>query len=286
MTAGWSYHTAFLRNRGLVTEWEQWQLRHSRVAIAGMGGVGGTDLITLARLGAGRFTIADPGRFEVVNTNRQYGATAGNVGRLKVEVMAEAVRQINPEANVRVMAEAIGEDNVDAFLKDATLFIDAMDVFAMRARRLAFRRAATDGLYGITGGPLGFGAAWLVFDPNGMSFDRYFDLRDEMESVDQFIAFAVGVAPRATYRAYLNLDYVDLRQGTGPSSICGCEIAAAAVGVQAVKILLWKGTVRPAPWYHQFDPWTNRFFCRYLWGGNRHPLQRVKRWLLKKRLSM
>ena len=47
------YHTAFSRNIGWLTQAEQEQLRHTRIAIAGMGGVGGIHLITLARLGVG-----------------------------------------------------------------------------------------------------------------------------------------------------------------------------------------------------------------------------------------
>lgn len=53
------YHRAFSRNIGWITEHEQSTLRDKRVAIAGMGGVGGFHLLTLARLGIGKFNIAD-----------------------------------------------------------------------------------------------------------------------------------------------------------------------------------------------------------------------------------
>ncbi|MBV8093455.1 MAG: ThiF family adenylyltransferase, partial [Acetobacteraceae bacterium] len=59
MAPRFSYHLAFDRNIGWVTEWEQEALRFKRVAIAGMGGVGGIHLLTLARLGVGAFNIAD-----------------------------------------------------------------------------------------------------------------------------------------------------------------------------------------------------------------------------------
>jgi len=58
MTA-FDYKQAFSRNIGWVTADEQEKLRHKKVAIAGMGGVGGSHLIVLARLGIGRFHIAD-----------------------------------------------------------------------------------------------------------------------------------------------------------------------------------------------------------------------------------
>ena len=73
--AEFSYDEAFSRNLGWVTELEQQTLRRKCVAIAGMGGVGGAYLLTLTRLGVGGFHIADLDRFEIVNFNRQAGAT-------------------------------------------------------------------------------------------------------------------------------------------------------------------------------------------------------------------
>ena len=70
MTNAFNYHQAFSRNIGWVTAEEQELLRHKRVAIAGMGGVGGIHLLTLARLGIGAFHIADFDVFDIVNFNR------------------------------------------------------------------------------------------------------------------------------------------------------------------------------------------------------------------------
>ncbi|MCE1228355.1 MAG: ThiF family adenylyltransferase, partial [Firmicutes bacterium] len=66
-TAPWTYDRAFSRNLGLVSPEEQQRLRQCRVAIAGMGGVGGVEALTFARLGVGKFTIADADAFDVVN---------------------------------------------------------------------------------------------------------------------------------------------------------------------------------------------------------------------------
>ncbi len=69
-----SYDEAFSRNIGWVTRPEQQALRGRRVAIAGLGGVGGSHLLTLARLGIGHFTIADFDRFALANFNNRKGA--------------------------------------------------------------------------------------------------------------------------------------------------------------------------------------------------------------------
>jgi tRNA A37 threonylcarbamoyladenosine dehydratase len=103
----WSYHEAFARHRGLIAAEEQERLRRSKVAIAGMGGVGGVHLITLARLGIGRFHVADPDRFDVANFNRQYGANTRNLGRDKAEVLADEARAINPELDLRVFESKV-----------------------------------------------------------------------------------------------------------------------------------------------------------------------------------
>lgn len=61
------YSRAYSRNIGWVTEAEQQVLRSKRIAIGGMGGVGGSHLLTLTRLGIGNFHIADFDRFELAN---------------------------------------------------------------------------------------------------------------------------------------------------------------------------------------------------------------------------
>src|SRR5579864_3570032 len=95
-----SYDEAFSRHRGLIDPGEQEKLRRSRVAIAGMGGVGGIHLLTLARLGIGAFTIGDFDRFDIVNFNRQAGATTETIGLPKAAVMESMARSINPELRV------------------------------------------------------------------------------------------------------------------------------------------------------------------------------------------
>ena len=82
-----SYEEAFSRNLGWLTEWEQQALRYKRIAIAGMGGVGGFHLLTLVRFGVGVFNIADGDAFDLVNFNRQAGATLESIGHSKVAVM-------------------------------------------------------------------------------------------------------------------------------------------------------------------------------------------------------
>jgi molybdopterin/thiamine biosynthesis adenylyltransferase len=280
--AGWVYEDAFSRHLGLMTPEEQERLRTSRVAIVGMGGVGGIHLATLTRLGIGAFHIADPDRFELANFNRQYGATTHTLGRSKAEVMAEAALGINPELDVRVFPEAIAPDNVGRFLDGVDLLVDGVDGFALPARRLLFQEARRRGLWAVTAAPLGFSTAWLSFSPTGMAFDEYFDINDAMAPLDQLIAFAVGLAPRAMQRPYVDLSFVDPARHRAPSTGFACHLCSGVAAAEVLKLLLGREPVRPAPWYFQFDPYRQIFCKGYLRGGNRHPLQRLKRWLFRK----
>src|ERR1700704_5794210 len=110
------YSTAFSRNIGWVTVEEQARLRTKRVAIAGLGGVGGFHLLTLARLGVGAFNLAELDRFELANFNRQVGATLSSVGRPKLDVLVELALDLNPELNIRRFPEGVTHENADEFL--------------------------------------------------------------------------------------------------------------------------------------------------------------------------
>jgi len=278
----WSYEEAFKRNRGLITEAEQEKLRNSRVAIAGMGGVGGVHLITLARLGIGKFTIADPDVFEVANFNRQYGATISNLGRNKAESMAEAALDINPELDLRVMPEAIDEQNVCEFLDDADMFVDGIDAFHIDIRRHVFRKASEIGIYAVNAGPVGFSTVWVTFAPEGMSFDEYFGLTDSQSAPEQFINFIIGMAPKATHRKYVDPAHVSVTEQYGPSVSAACHLASGVLAIDIVKLLLGRGRVWTAPYYQQFDPFVGKCVRGRLARGNKSLAQRLKAWYLRR----
>ncbi|MGD9854373.1 MAG: ThiF family adenylyltransferase [Planctomycetaceae bacterium] len=278
-----SYEEAFSRHQGLLTREEQDKLRNSRVAIIGMGGVGGVHLITLARLGIGKFTIADPDVYELANFNRQYGANMRTLGRPKVDVMAEEALAINPELDIRKINAPISDENVDEFLDGADILVDGVDFFAIDARRLVFREARHRGLWAVTAGPHAFGTAWLVFDPQGMSFEDYFDMHDGMTAQEQVLAFAVGCCPSPIHLAYLDLSkYFRPGKRAGASLALACQLSSGIVGAEVVRIVTNRPGVRPAPCYAQFDAYRQKLARGRLWRGNRHPLQRAKRWWLSR----
>jgi molybdopterin/thiamine biosynthesis adenylyltransferase/nitroreductase len=267
---------AFSRNHGLLTIDEQDVLSRAIVAIPGMGGVGGQHLISLVRTGFSHFRLADPDSFELVNINRQFGATALSRGRSKLEVMSEQARSINPHVRIDSYPEGVTVENLDTFLRGADVVMDSLDFFAFHIRRKLFMRARELGIPVVTAGPLGFSTALLVFTPGGMSFDEYFDIREGMSDEECYLRFAMGLSPRGLHFRYIDRSRVSLKRRKGPSSYIACQACACVAGMEAVRLVLGRPGVRPVPAYLQFDAYLAKFCAGRLLWGNRNPLQRLK----------
>ena len=254
------YNKAFSRNIGWVTEAEQQVLRTKKVAIAGAGGVGGVHLLTLARLGVENFYISDFDDFEVHNFNRQSGAFMSTLGEQKVDVMARMAKDINPEANIKSFPEGIFEHNVDEFLEGVDLYVDALDFFALSARKVVFQKCHEKNIPVITAAPLGMGCAFLCFMPGKMTYEQYFRFRDKKSEDDQLIQFLIGLSPAMLQRPYLvdetRVSFIEKR---GPSTPMAVNLCAGIAETYALKILLNRGEVLAAPYGLHFDAYRNKF---------------------------
>jgi len=103
-------------------------LARSSVAVFGIGGVGGAAVEALARAGVGKIAICDDDSVCLTNINRQIIATHKTLGRDKVDVMAERIRDINPKAEVIGIKCFYGKDTAGQFdLSDFNYIIDAVD---------------------------------------------------------------------------------------------------------------------------------------------------------------
>lgn len=269
------YHRAFSRNIGWLTRDEQEILRNCRVAVAGLGGVGGAHVLTLARLGLGGFSISDFDDFEVHNMNRQAGAFMSTMGQAKLDVMARMAQDINPEADVQLFPQGINSDNVDDFLRGASVYVDSLDLFALPARRIVFARCRELGIPALTAAPLGMGVAFLHFSPSGMSFEDYFKL--EGHDIDeQYARFIAGVSPAMLNRKYLVApEAVNFKERRGPSTPMACDLCAGVMGTEVLKVILGRGRMRTAPWAMQFDAYRQKLSWTWRPFGNANPLQQL-----------
>ncbi len=251
---------AFSRNLGWVTENEAEQLASKKVAIAGMGGVGGSHLITLARLGVYKFHIADFDTFEVSNFNRQYGADLSTVARKKIEVMKEKLLLINPHAEVTSFENGLNENNMNSFLEGVDLFVDGLDVFEIGIRRKVFQKAYDYNIPAISVAPLGMGAAHLIILPGKMNFEQYFGFtNNEKCEVENLCRFLLGMGPSLQHiSTIVDRQYADLKEKRAPSTPMGCQLASGVLGTQALKILLERKGIVCAPRSVHFDSYLGK----------------------------
>jgi molybdopterin/thiamine biosynthesis adenylyltransferase len=269
------YDSAFSRNIGWVTQAEQTKLRKSRIAIAGLGGVGGSHLLTLTRLGISHFNISDFDDFDVQNLNRQAGAFMPFMGQPKIDTVARLARDINPEIDLRLFSQGITPQNIDEFLRDADVYVDGLDFFVLPARRMVFAKCREKGIPAMTAAPLGMGTAFLYFRPDGMSFEDYFKV-EGYESQEQYARFIAGLSPAMLQRDYLVApESVNFQEERGPSTIMACDLCAGVMGANVLKVLLGRGSIKAAPWGIHFDAYHQKLKLTWRPFGNSNPIQQL-----------
>lgn len=118
----------FSRTELLLGEEAMEKLKTSRVAVFGIGGVGGYVCEALVRSGVGNFDLIDDDKVCLTNINRQIIATRKTVGKYKVDVMEERMKDINPDVNVTVHKCFFLPENASEFdFESYDYVVDAVD---------------------------------------------------------------------------------------------------------------------------------------------------------------
>jgi len=127
MSLPWQERTLLLMGEDRLQK-----LAGSAVAVIGLGGVGAYAAEMLARAGVGHMVLLDSDKVSESNKNRQLLALDSSIGRKKVEVMAERLRDINPSAQLTLIDEYLTSDNVAALLSPFKLdyLVDAIDTLS------------------------------------------------------------------------------------------------------------------------------------------------------------
>ncbi len=131
-------NSIFSRNIGAITEEEQEKLANSRVAVIGLGGIGGILFETLLRSGIGNFSIFDADEFSPSNFNRQAGASFKTLKRKKAEYYMEWAENVNPNAKIEAHTEFLNKANIHK-LDGHGIIADGLD--NVYSRILATRHA-------------------------------------------------------------------------------------------------------------------------------------------------
>ena len=133
----------FTRTRILLGDEAMQILKNSRVAVFGVGGVGGYVTEALARSGVGAFDLIDRDQVSITNLNRQIIATMKTIGMDKTQAMADRIRDINPEAEVTQHKCFYLPETADMF--DFTLYdyvVDAVDTVTAKIEIILQARRA------------------------------------------------------------------------------------------------------------------------------------------------
>ena len=121
-------HEKYQRTAMLIGEENIEKLRNSSILLFGVGGVGSFAAEALARAGVGRIGLCDNDTVSVSNINRQLVALESTVGKLKVDVMAERIADINPDTAVKTYPCFYNAETAGNFdFKEYDYIIDAID---------------------------------------------------------------------------------------------------------------------------------------------------------------
>src|ERR1043166_1629490 len=131
-------HRRFDRAARLLGDQGIERLARSTVTVFGVGGVGSHAAEALVRSGVGRVILVDYDRICVTNVNRQLHAMKGTLGKPKVQVMAERLRLINPDATIEPRAEFYSaQTSARLLVPEPDVVIDAIDNIAAKMHLIA-----------------------------------------------------------------------------------------------------------------------------------------------------
>jgi tRNA A37 threonylcarbamoyladenosine dehydratase len=126
---------------GVARVYGQQALSHFQqlhIVVAGLGGVGSWAVEALARTGIGKLTLIDLDDVCTTNINRQLPATDDTIGQLKTEVLAQRVKSINPNCEVKVIDDFLLPENFEEYLTGADAVLDAIDSVNTKAALVAW----------------------------------------------------------------------------------------------------------------------------------------------------
>lgn len=121
----------FDRLKKIISESDFLKIASAKVAIVGVGGVGGAVLEGLVRSGIKNIKIIDNDNVDITNLNRQIIANMDNIGLKKVDVAEKRAKSINPECNITALATFLTKNNLE-ILNDYDYIIDACDTITTK----------------------------------------------------------------------------------------------------------------------------------------------------------
>lgn len=245
------------RHAGLLSRESQDKIADTKLLIAGCG-VGSLIAISAARMGFEHFVLVDGDSVEASNLNRQ-GYAAGDIGMPKAEALAGRIKHVNPHAVTKHHNVFVTPENVERFVSEADLVIDAIDPEATVVEIALHREARKQGKLVIQPSDLGWGALVHIFGPHTIGYEEVLgytketplETIDPQEAVGRVIEHYVQVMPE--YVRQVTMEFMAGKIDHFPQLVSAAYIAAAMTVVAAKRITLGL-PVKMAPEYIAFDP--------------------------------
>jgi molybdopterin-synthase adenylyltransferase len=185
------YPRRYLRNRDSISLQDQLKLAESRVAVVGAGGLGGTVIQLLGRIGIGKLTVVDCDVFDETNLNRQAFCTRDWVGQPKALAVQAQLKSINPAAEVLAHVVRIDSANGPEILAGCQVIVDALD--NVKDRLTLESLAKRMGIPFVHGALAGFEGQLMTVFPQDSGLKQIYGSGDEGSSSSNRPEFLLGV---------------------------------------------------------------------------------------------
>ena len=263
------YQQSFQRNFGVIRPEEREILRKTKIAILGVGGVGGRVVEPLVRLGCENILITDNGIFDPPDLNRQFSSNQRAIDRNKAENVKDALLEINPNLKLEVFTEGVTHENYKYIVDNYEIINDEIDINFGQIKQQINEYAFQQGKPIITSLLVGHGAVCILFQKGkGLSFDEYFGLQPDEDQATFLKKFVDGIYPKHTSDETYNQAVTALMEGKGhvPSSTANTFISGALV-VMGIRSLLFNRPKIPfAPYFQQIDLFDMKYYVeKYEW---------------------
>lgn len=229
------YWEIITRQMSIVTKSQQTRFKESKIAIIGCGGLGGTIIEMLARMGIGELNIIDKDSFDMSNLNRQIMSSIDSLGKSKSEVAKEKIRLINPYVKVNAFNEELNRKNLDKIIGDCDIAIDGLDNLPTRVLLSRYtKEKEIPFIHGAVHGTMG---QLTVFTKDTISYEELFSLPSIGKELDD----------------KTNQEIQKLSQNTPPVIGPIANIIGSLEAFEAFKILTNKGKLTLAPKIFNLD---------------------------------
>jgi len=185
------YPRRYLRNRDSISVQNQLRLAESKVAVVGVGGLGGTVIQLLGRIGIGRLTVVDCDVFDETNLNRQVFCTREWVGKPKALAVQAQIKSINPGVEVLAHVVRLDPANGPEILAGCQVIVDALDNVKDRLALEAMAKSL--GVPFVHGALAGFEGQILTVFPEDPGLKQIYGSGDESPGPANRPEFLLGV---------------------------------------------------------------------------------------------